>query len=81
LVSLYCNFFTKEKTKEFHLIKYDAWQEINGLLLPKTFKWYDFENNVVGDYQREMNFVNVYASLTPLDDSLFEKPKVAKNVE
>ncbi|VAV84993.1 hypothetical protein MNBD_BACTEROID02-389 [hydrothermal vent metagenome] len=74
-------FFTKVKTKEFHLIKYDAWQEVNGLLLPKTFKWYGFENNVVGDYQREMSFVNVSTSIIPTDDSLFEKPNDANIIE
>jgi hypothetical protein len=74
-------FFSKSKSKEFHLIKYDAWQEVNGLLLPKTFKWYHFEDNVVGDYQREMNFVNVSTSKTPLNDSLFVKPKDAKIIE
>lgn len=64
-------FFSKEKTIDFHLIKYDDWQMVNELSLPKTFKWYGFENKVVGDYQREMNFVNVSTSLTPPDDSLF----------
>ena len=74
-------FFSKSKSKEFHLIKYDAWQEVNGLLLPKTFKWYHFEGNVVGDYQREMNFVNVSTSKAPPNDSLFVKPKDAKIIE
>ena len=74
-------FFSKVKTKDFHLIKYDDWQMVNGLSLPKTFKWYGFENKVVGDYQREMDFVNVATSLTPPDDSLFKKPNYAKIIE
>jgi uncharacterized protein DUF6503 len=74
-------FFSKSKSKEFHLIKYDAWQEVDGLLLPKTFKWYHFEDNIVGDYQREMNFVNVVTSIAPPNDSLFVKPNDAKIIE
>jgi hypothetical protein len=74
-------FFSKAKTKDFHLIKYDDWQLVNELLLPKTFKWYDFKDKVVGEFQREMNFVNVTTSLTKPDDNLFEKPEEAKIVE
>ncbi len=74
-------FFSKSKSKEFHLIKYDAWQEVNGLLLPKTFKWYHFEDKVVGDFQREMNFVNVSTSIIPPDEGLFKKPEDAKIIE
>jgi Family of unknown function (DUF6503) len=74
-------FFSKSKSKEFHLIKYDAWQEVDGLLLPKTFKWYHFEGNVVGDYQREMDFVNVSTSINSPDESLFKKPETAKIIE
>jgi hypothetical protein len=74
-------FFSKSKSKEFHLIKYDAWQEVNGLLLPKTFKWYGFEGNIVGDYQREMDFVNVSISKEKPEDNLFKNPEIAKTIE
>lgn len=74
-------FFSKEKTKDFHLIKYDDLQMVNDLLLPKTLKWYNFENKVVGEFQREMSFVNVSISQTKPEDSLFEKPDNAKVIE
>jgi hypothetical protein len=74
-------FFSKEKTKDFHLIKYDDWQMVNNLLLPKTLKWYDFENKEVGKFQREMSFVNVSISQTKPKDSLFKKPENAKIIE
>ena len=74
-------FFTKEKTKEFHLIKYDVWQTVYGLSLPKTFKWYHFENKVVGEFQREMSFVDVSTSQTKPEDSLFIKPDNAETIE
>lgn len=74
-------FFTKEKTKEFHLIKYDDWQMVNELLMPKTFKWYHFEDKVVGEFQREMSFVNVSTSKTKPKGSLFKKPYNAELIE
>ena len=74
-------FFTKEKTKEFHLIKYDDWQMVNELLMPKTFKWYHFEDKIVGEFQREINFINVSTSQTKPEDDLFEKPEDAIIIE
>ncbi len=74
-------FFTKEKTKEFHLIKYDDWQMVNELLMPKTFKWYHFEDKIVGEFQREMSFVNISISQTKPEDSLFIKPDNAETIE
>lgn len=74
-------FFSKEKTKDFHLIKYDDWQMVNDLLLPKTFKWYGFENKIVGELQKEMHFVNVSTSIEKLEDSLFERPVDAKVID
>ena len=74
-------FFSKKKTKDFHLIKYDDWQMVNGLLLPKTFKWYGFENKVVGEFQKEMHFVNVFTSKEKPEDILFEKPENAQTIE
>ena len=38
-------FFTKEKSKEFHFIKYSNWQEVDGLVLPEMLTWYGYENN------------------------------------
>ena len=65
----------------FHLIKYDVWQTVYGLSLPKTFKWYHFENKVVGEFQREMSFVDVSTSQTKPEDSLFIKPDNAETIE
>jgi hypothetical protein len=74
-------YFSKEKGKEFHLIKYYDWQNVNELLLPKIFKWYEFKDNQVGDFQREMNFINVSTSTTKPNDSIFIKPEGSETIE
>ncbi|WP_405351014.1 DUF6503 family protein [Nonlabens sp. Asnod3-H03] len=34
------------KSTDFHFIKYNKWQEVNGLLLPEELTWYKTENNL-----------------------------------
>lgn len=52
-------FFTKEKAKEFHFIKYSEWQIVNGLQLPKTLTWYNYENNLPTTKRNDLEFSNV----------------------
>jgi len=65
-------FFLKEKTKEFHFIKYSDWQTVEGLILPKTLTWYNYENNKPTTKSNDINFVNVSISLTKPEDSFFK---------
>jgi uncharacterized protein DUF6503 len=74
-------YFSKEKGKEFHFIKYGDWQSVEGLKLPKTLTWYDYENNKPTTKRNDVNFVNVLLSKTKPNDSLFKKPNNAKIIE
>jgi len=74
-------YFSKEKAQDFHLIKYDTWQMVNGMLLPKTLKWYGFEHKKVGEFKREMSFVKVSTSQNKPEDSMFIKPNNAETIE
>ena len=68
-------YFTKEKGKEFHFIKYSDWQDVNGLQLPKTLTWYNYENNIPTTKQRDLDFSDVQLSKEKMDASMFEKPE------
>ena len=68
-------FFSKETSAKISLIEYSDWNDVNGLLLPKTLKWRNYENGIVGDIKSERNFVNTVVSTEKLSDSLFIKPK------
>lgn len=74
-------FFSKEKSKEFRLIKYSDWAEVNGLQLPKTLHWYDFKDGAVGEMRNEMNFINMSLSNERPDDSIFKVQKGATITE
>jgi len=66
-------YFTQEKSKEFHFIKYSNWQTVNGFVLPAKLEWYKANGFKIGEKRSEMNFVNISVSKTAPNDSLFEK--------
>ena len=74
-------YFTKEKGKEFHFIKYSDWQNVNGLLLPKTLTWYEYENNLPTTKRNDLEFTDVKISTEKPDADMFELPEGAKVID
>jgi hypothetical protein len=74
-------FFSKDKAKEFHFRRYNNWQNVNGLLLPKTIVRYNSENNVPTTVQSENAFTNVKLSTEKPEDAIFEAPAGATIVD
>ena len=74
-------YFTKEKAKEFHFIKYSDWQTVNGVVLPKQLDWYNYENNLPTTKRDEVKFTNVILTEDAPNPSIFEIPEGAKIVE
>ncbi|MDX1471360.1 MAG: DUF6503 family protein [Flavobacteriaceae bacterium] len=66
-------YFSGDKSQDFHYIKYDQWQDINGLLLPKTLQWYNVEGDSITSMSNERVFKAVRLSQEELPDSTFEK--------
>ena len=71
-------FFSKEKSKEFHFIKYGNWQTVNGLLLPETLTWYNYENNMPTTKRNDLKFTDVELSREMPDAEIFEVPEGAE---
>ncbi|MCK8522768.1 hypothetical protein M0D21_14400 [Aquimarina sp. D1M17] len=67
-------FFSKETSEKISLIEYSSWNDVNGLLLPKTLQWRTYEDGVVGEVKSERNFVNASVSKEKPALKLFEKP-------
>ncbi len=65
-------YFSKETSDKIGFIEYSDWNDVNGLLLPKTLKWRIYEDGVVGDIKSERNFVNAVATREKPDTSLFK---------
>ncbi|NND51202.1 MAG: hypothetical protein HKN54_02275 [Flavobacteriaceae bacterium] len=64
-------YFSKEKSKEFHFIKYNSWTTVNGVQLPETLHWYKYENNRPTTFRNEVKFVNVKLSEEAFDPAVF----------
>lgn len=70
-----------EKSDRFSYIKYDQWENVHGMLLPKTLQWYQVENGVPTTMRNEMNFTKPTITATQLDATLFAKPEKGTFVE
>ncbi len=51
-------FFTKAKSDRLSLIKYHAWNDVDGLQLPSVLQWHEFTDGAVSTQINEMFFVN-----------------------
>jgi len=74
-------YFSKQKSTEFHFMKYDNWQTVNGLLLPETLEWYQAENNVPTTMRKVFKFVDVSISKQKTPSETFMKPDGAEIVK
>lgn len=70
-----------EKSKDFHFIRYNNWQKINGLVLPKSIDWYNYENNLPTQKRNTVEFTDVILTEDAPVDSIFSKPETAIVIE
>ncbi len=66
-----------EAKDNFNYIKYNTWQEVNGLMLPEELVWYTVENGVPVAPRNSVKFSKVSVTETILDEALFVKPETA----
>jgi len=70
-----------EGSKDFHFIRYNNWQTVNGLVVPKSIDWYKYENGVPTEKRNTVEFTDVLLSEKAPDVKLFTKPEGAKVIE
>ncbi|NVK07797.1 MAG: hypothetical protein HWD89_01995 [Tenacibaculum sp.] len=70
-------FFSKEPTDAYKIIRYNDWENVNGLLLPKSITWYaKDENGQPTEPAREpIQFKMPLLNEASLANSFYEKPK------
>ena len=70
-------FRSKKPSDKYNIIKYDEWETVNGLLLPKSIVWYkkDENGNPTEPAGTPTNFSLPLISKASLADGFFEKPK------
>ncbi len=74
-------YFTNEKAKEWHFIKYSEWQEVEGLLLPKTMSWYEVENNLPTTLKNDVEFTNISLTTDKMNLKMYMMPEGAEEIQ
>ncbi|WP_179352605.1 DUF6503 family protein [Winogradskyella vidalii] len=70
-----------EGSPDFHFIRYNNWQTVNGLVIPKSIDWYNYENNLPTEKRNTVEFTDVVLSEEALDMSMFSRPESAKVID
>jgi hypothetical protein len=70
-----------EKSSDFRYIRYNDWQTINGLVVPKSLSWYNYEDNTPTQLSRTIEFTYVVLSEKAPDYSMFKMPDGGKVIE
>jgi hypothetical protein len=74
-------FRSQETSTAVKWIRYDDWQMLNGLKLPKSIAWYTLEENLPVAERNRREFVNIKLSQTALPASTFAMTEGAEVVE
>lgn len=74
-------YFTKEKAKEWHFIKYAEWQEVEGLVLPETLTWYEVENNLPTTKTNDVKFTNISLTSDKMNLKMYMMPDGAEEIQ
>lgn len=69
------------KSNEFKFIRYNNWQTVNGLVVPKSVDWYKYENNLPTEKRNTVEFTDVTLSRDAPDAAMFILPEKAKVIE
>jgi len=73
-------YMDNKKSDDWHFIKYDKWEKVNGLLLPKKLTWYNVKDGKPTDERNDLRFNKITVTETQLNHSVFDKPEGAKVV-
>ena len=70
-------FKSKKPSDKFNVIRYDKWENVNGLLFPKEITWYQKDDKGIPTKPRgnSVEFTLPLISQGQLADSFFDKPK------
>ncbi|MBC8753743.1 hypothetical protein H2O64_03620 [Kordia sp. YSTF-M3] len=67
-------YFNGKPSTRVSYIRYSDWQNVNGVLLPKTLTWHKSEDNKVLEVRNSVEFTNVSLNKKTMDNKMYEKP-------
>lgn len=72
---------TGEDSDTIKWIRYDDWQKVGNLILPKSISWVDYEGREMGEIRNTVQFENVELSKESKPNEYFAKPEAGVFVE
>lgn len=72
---------TGEISENVKWIRYDDWQDVDGLNLPKSITWHNYEGTKILEARSTVNFENVKLSKKAKPEGYFAKPEGAVFVQ
>ncbi|MBO6606313.1 DUF6503 family protein [Psychroserpens sp.] len=69
------------KSTDFRFIRYNDWQEINGLILPKSIDWYNYEDKQPTEKRNTIEFFDVKLLKDRPNPEMFKTPIGSKIIE
>ena len=70
-------FRSGKKSEKVKWIRYNDWMSIEGVRLPNSLTWHDYEGRTIKEARDSRNFQNVILSSEALPIDFFEVPKGA----
>ena len=71
-------FRSGEKSENIKWIRYNDWMSVDGVKLPKSITWHEYEGRTIKEARDLVNFENVTLSETALPIDFFSQPEGAK---
>lgn len=72
---------TGEDSDNVKWIRYDDWTNVDGLRLPQSISWYNYENRQIKDLRNTVPFTNIEVSKEPKPERFYKKPEEATYFE
>lgn len=63
-----------EASDDVKWIRYKDWMDVNGVVLPKSISWYDYEGRIIKEEKNTVAFENVSLSKEAKSEDFFKKP-------
>jgi len=71
-------FYSGKKSEKISWIRYNDWQDIEGLKLPKSLSWYKTEEGKITELRNTRKFVNIELSKEDFPEGQLSMPEEAK---
>lgn len=71
-------FYSGEAHENYNLLKYEAWNQISGIMLPTKLVGFKYSNGKIGDRRYEVTFSNIRLTTQSPDQELFAMPAMAE---